>query len=91
MLAICSLPPCLVQSAVEAAIAIHKDDQPGDILIFLTGQDECEAGGAGSLCCLADCMPVIAVPAGQLQLVCARLLMRSAAHCNLACVACVVL
>ncbi|KAI7836590.1 hypothetical protein COHA_009551 [Chlorella ohadii] len=32
-----------LQSAVEAAIAIHKDDQPGDILIFLTGQDECEA------------------------------------------------
>lgn len=26
-------------------MAIHKDDQPGDILIFLTGQDECEAGG----------------------------------------------
>lgn len=35
-----------LQSAVEAAIAIHKEDSPGDILIFLTGQDECEAGGA---------------------------------------------
>lgn len=27
-----------VQSAVEAALAIHQEDLPGDILIFLTGQ-----------------------------------------------------
>ena len=32
------------QTAVETAVSIHKEDQPGDILIFLTGQDECEAG-----------------------------------------------
>ncbi|KAL4419831.1 hypothetical protein ABPG75_006929 [Micractinium tetrahymenae] len=29
-------------AAVEAAVAIHREDLPGDILIFLTGQDECE-------------------------------------------------
>lgn len=31
-------------------MAIHKDDQPGDILIFLTGQDECEAGRVLPFC-----------------------------------------
>lgn len=25
-------------------MAIHQEDLPGDILLFLTGQDECEAG-----------------------------------------------
>ncbi|KAL4435416.1 hypothetical protein ABPG77_006178 [Micractinium sp. CCAP 211/92] len=29
-------------AAVETAVAIHREDQPGDILIFMTGQDECE-------------------------------------------------
>ncbi|KAI3425228.1 hypothetical protein D9Q98_008996 [Chlorella vulgaris] len=32
-----------LQVAVETSVAIHKEDLPGDILIFLTGQDECEA------------------------------------------------
>jgi hypothetical protein len=27
-----------VQAAAEAAVAIHKADMPGDILVFLTGQ-----------------------------------------------------
>lgn len=31
-------------AAVETAVAIHREDQPGDILIFMTGQDECETG-----------------------------------------------
>ena len=33
-----------LQAAVQAAVNIHREDLPGDILIFLTGQDECEAG-----------------------------------------------
>lgn len=32
-----------IQAAVETAVNIHREDLPGDILIFLTGQDECEA------------------------------------------------
>jgi hypothetical protein len=36
--------PDYVRAAVEAAVAVHMEDLPGDILIFLTGQDECEAG-----------------------------------------------
>lgn len=42
-----------LQVAVETSVAIHKEDLPGDILIFLTGQDECEAGkcvGLGRQC-----------------------------------------
>jgi ATP-dependent RNA helicase DDX35 len=31
-----------VRAAVEAAVNIHIEDLPGDILIFLTGQEECE-------------------------------------------------
>eukprot|EP00798_Chlamydomonas_sp_ICE-L_P020489 gene20489-27278_t len=32
-----------VRCAVTTAVDIHKADLPGDILIFLTGQEECEA------------------------------------------------
>ena len=32
-----------VQAAVTTAVAIHEQDLPGDILIFLTGQEECES------------------------------------------------
>ena len=32
-----------VQAAVNTAVSIHEQDLPGDILIFLTGQEECEA------------------------------------------------
>ena len=32
-----------VQAAVTTAVALHDQDLPGDILIFLTGQQECEA------------------------------------------------
>ncbi|KAG2488343.1 hypothetical protein HYH03_013033 [Edaphochlamys debaryana] len=34
--------PCsdYVRAAVEAAVAIHEEEIPGDVLIFLTGQDE---------------------------------------------------
>ncbi|KAG7669128.1 hypothetical protein Ndes2437B_g05251 [Nannochloris sp. 'desiccata'] len=31
-----------VRAAVEAVVKIHIEDLPGDILIFLTGQEECE-------------------------------------------------
>jgi len=31
-----------VREAVEAVVKIHIEDLPGDILIFLTGQEECE-------------------------------------------------
>jgi ATP-dependent RNA helicase DDX35 len=31
-----------VRTAVETALAINSQDLPGDILIFLTGQEECE-------------------------------------------------
>ncbi|KAK9901246.1 hypothetical protein WJX75_002237 [Coccomyxa subellipsoidea] len=36
--------PCsdYVRAAVQAAADIHQEDMPGDILIFLTGQQECE-------------------------------------------------
>lgn len=33
-----------LQAAVETVVAIHREDLPGDVLVFLTGQDECEAG-----------------------------------------------
>ncbi|CAD7701368.1 unnamed protein product [Ostreobium quekettii] len=32
-----------VEAAVETAVEIHKRNEPGDILIFMTGEDECEA------------------------------------------------
>jgi len=31
-----------IQAAVTTAVAVHEQDLPGDILIFLTGQEECE-------------------------------------------------
>jgi ATP-dependent RNA helicase DDX35 len=31
-----------VRAAVEAAVAVHLEDLPGDILVFVTGQEECE-------------------------------------------------
>ncbi|BDA45458.1 probable ATP-dependent RNA helicase DHX35 [Coccomyxa sp. Obi] len=36
--------PCsdYVRTAVQTAADIHREDMPGDILIFLTGQQECE-------------------------------------------------
>ena len=35
-----------VRAAVEAAVSIHVQDLPGDILIFLTGQEECQRAAA---------------------------------------------
>ncbi|KAL6770172.1 hypothetical protein ACKKBG_A33890 [Auxenochlorella protothecoides x Auxenochlorella symbiontica] len=37
--------PCsdYLAAAVEAALQVHRQELPGDILIFLTGQDECQA------------------------------------------------
>lgn len=32
-----------VRAAVTTAVSIHEQDLPGDILIFLTGQEECES------------------------------------------------
>lgn len=49
---LCTLPqvhyldePCsdYLAAAVEAALQVHRQELPGDILIFLTGQDECQA------------------------------------------------
>lgn len=43
-----------LQAAVEAVVGIHKEDRPGDVLLFLTGQDECETGAplaAAAACC----------------------------------------
>lgn len=36
--------PCLnyLSRAVEAVVEIHKSDMPGDILLFVTGQDDVE-------------------------------------------------
>ncbi|KAG8200740.1 hypothetical protein JTE90_022345 [Oedothorax gibbosus] len=34
--------PDYIKASVETAIKIHESEQPGDILIFLTGQDEVE-------------------------------------------------
>lgn len=31
-----------VKTAVQTALSIDEDDAPGDILIFFTGQEECE-------------------------------------------------
>lgn len=31
-----------LSTAVQTALSIDKRDDPGDILIFLTGQEECE-------------------------------------------------
>ena len=36
---VCTVPP----APLTSAISIHREDLPGDILVFLTGQDECEA------------------------------------------------
>lgn len=36
-----------IQAAVETTVNLHKEDLPGDVLLFLTGQDECEAGERG--------------------------------------------
>ena len=32
-----------LHAAVSAAISIHKNEGPGDILVFLTGQDDVNA------------------------------------------------
>lgn len=32
--------PDYVQKAIETVLSIHKNEQHGDILVFLTGQDE---------------------------------------------------
>lgn len=32
--------PDYIQKAVETILDIHKNEQPGDILVFLAGQDE---------------------------------------------------
>ena len=37
------MPTLLPPAAAPAAVNIHREDLPGDVLIFLTGQDECEA------------------------------------------------
>lgn len=33
-----------VDDAVKAAIRMHLHEGPGDILVFLTGKEECEVG-----------------------------------------------
>ncbi|EJD74781.1 D-tyrosyl-tRNA(Tyr) deacylase [Loa loa] len=35
--------PDYIQKTVETVLDIHKNEQPGDILVFLTGQDEVES------------------------------------------------
>uniref|UniRef100_A0A915Q4W7 RNA helicase n=1 Tax=Setaria digitata TaxID=48799 RepID=A0A915Q4W7_9BILA len=35
--------PDYIQKAVETVLDIHKNEQPGDVLVFLTGQDEVES------------------------------------------------
>lgn len=37
--------PCsdYLVTAVQTALDIHRQHLPGDILVFLTGQDECQA------------------------------------------------
>lgn len=39
------LEPCpdYIKAAVETVVDIHREDVPGDVLLFLTGQEECEA------------------------------------------------
>lgn len=34
--------PCYLQASVDTALKINSSKQPGDILIFLTGQEEVE-------------------------------------------------
>lgn len=57
-----------VEAAVKQAVAVHLGHPPGDILIFMTGQEEIEAtcfalqvgnpaGKPGRLCCW--CQPVV--------------------------------
>ncbi|KAL3116449.1 hypothetical protein niasHT_006896 [Heterodera trifolii] len=40
----CQDPEVFIERAVSKAIAIHKKDEPGDILIFFTGQEDVEIG-----------------------------------------------
>ncbi|CAG9537679.1 unnamed protein product [Cercopithifilaria johnstoni] len=35
--------PNYIQKTVETVLDIHKNEQPGDVLVFLTGQDEIES------------------------------------------------
>lgn len=35
--------PDYLRAAVETCVDIHREDVPGDILVFLTGQEEVEA------------------------------------------------
>jgi ATP-dependent RNA helicase DDX35 len=39
------LEPCsdYVQAAVQTVVDIHREDVPGDVLVFLTGQEEVES------------------------------------------------
>lgn len=39
------LHPCsdYVQTAVQTVVDLHREDVPGDVLVFLTGQEEVEA------------------------------------------------
>jgi ATP-dependent RNA helicase DDX35 len=32
-----------VQAAVQTVVDLHREDVPGDVLVFLTGQEEVEA------------------------------------------------
>ncbi len=59
-------------AAVETAVAIHREDQPGDILIFMTGQDECETGERRQEGALP---PLGAANGRSLRTLCARLTM----------------
>ncbi|CAG9816310.1 unnamed protein product [Phaedon cochleariae] len=34
--------PCYIQASVDAVLKIHSSKQPGDVLVFLTGQEEVE-------------------------------------------------
>lgn len=38
--------PDYIKASVETAIKIHENDVPGDILIFLTGQEEVEVAAS---------------------------------------------
>ncbi|KAI8849154.1 P-loop containing nucleoside triphosphate hydrolase protein [Chytridium lagenaria] len=42
-----SLKPTFIQKTVDAVIQVHKSEEPGDILVFLTGQQEIETPETG--------------------------------------------
>lgn len=36
--------PNYLTASVETVLALHREEKPGDILVFLTGQEEVEKG-----------------------------------------------